>query len=166
MHGSINVAFQRQDHLISQTRNRHGYTSSEYEDYQSSVISECDSGDPIYRDVKLKPVFSTPLMNRTITENTSVKLTCNIIGNHVSVKWLKNSQPLRMTPRHKSHCENGLATLEIFSVNSDDAAEYTCVARNVHGEVSSSSHLKVIDGYEKSPMPPIFTRAMKGKCYI
>lgn len=116
----------------------------------------------LHRDAKRKPIFSTELMDRTVTENSSIKLTCNILGIDIKIQWLKNGQPVNLTSRYRQEFTKGLATLEIFTVLPEDNGEYTCVARNNYGEQSSSSNLKVIPGYEKSPMPPIFTRSMKG----
>lgn len=121
------------------------------------------SDETLHRDAKKKPVFSTELMDRTAAENSTIKLTCNIIGIDTSVKWFKNSLAMEMSSRYVTRFDDGLATLEIFSARPDDTAEYTCFARNQFGEVSSSAYLKVYQGYELSSKAPIFTRPMKGK---
>lgn len=121
-----------------------------------------------YRNVKRRPVFSTELMDRVVTENTTIKLTCNVIGVDVHVQWLRNTMPLEVTPRHRIDWhDDGLSILEIFSVNQSDSGEYTCVAQNVYGEVCTSAHLKVYSGYDNcSPMQPQFTRAMRGMYFL
>lgn len=107
-------------------------------------------------------------MDRLITKNTTIKLTCNVIGFDVKVNWLRNTMPLELSPRHRVEFrEDGLSTLEIFSVNQYDTAEYTCVATNLYGEVCTSAYLKVYAGYDNcSPMKPQFTRGIRGMLYI
>lgn len=124
------------------------------------------SDEPLHRDAKKKPIFSTELMDRTAAENSTIKLTCNIIGIDTTVRWFRNSLPMDVSSRYVTRFEDGLATLEIFSARPDDTAEYTCVARNQFGELSSSAYLKVYQGYELSSKAPIFTRPMKGRCYV
>lgn len=124
------------------------------------------SDETLHRDAKRKPIFSTELMDRTAAENTTIKLTCNIIGIDTTVRWFRNSLPMEMSTRYMTRFEDGLATLEIFSARPDDTAEYTCVARNPFGELSTSAYLKVYQGYELSSQAPIFTRPMKGRCFV
>lgn len=122
------------------------------------------SDETMHRDAKKKPIFSTELMDRTAAEHSTIKLTCNIIGIDTTVRWFRNSLPMDMSTRYVTRFEDELATLEIFSARPDDTAEYTCVARNQFGELSSSAYLKVYQGYELSSQAPIFTRPMKGRC--
>lgn len=127
---------------------------------------ECDYVSPLtssHNDFTQKPMFSTKLMERSATENSSITLTCNVLGADSHVKWLKNRRELMQSPRHRNTYRDGLAMLEIFSARTDDTAEYTCVARNRFGENSCSSLLKVFPDYERKPMLPIFTRPIKGK---
>lgn len=121
------------------------------------------SDETLHRDAKRRPVFSTELMDRTAAENSTIKLTCNIIGIDTTVRWFRNSLPMDPSARYQTRFEDGLATLEFFSARPDDSAEYTCVARNQFGELSSSAYLKVYQGYELSSKAPIFTRPMKGR---
>lgn len=126
------------------------------EDYSLSDLSESSSShriprryveDGIYKDSKKRPVFSTHLMDRTAAENSAIKLTCNIMGIDNEIEWLRNGSPMQSSPRYRVQFRDGLATLEFFAVMADDSAEYTCVARNEHGESSTSSNLKVYQGY-------------------
>jgi hypothetical protein len=61
---------------------------------------------------------------------------------------------------------DGLAILEIYDVNDEDAGKYSCVASNKFGESVTSAKLKVYSGFKPSvSMPPIVTRQMKGKVH-
>lgn len=139
-----------------------------------SVSTACDksysrksdaftSEEPLYRDAKRKPIFTTTLMDRTAAENSSIKLICQIIGVDTHINWYRNSILLDANPRYIFRHKDGLATLEIFSVRPEDSGEYTCEAKNCYGDTMCSSFLKVFAGYEARPMPPIFTRSMKGR---
>lgn len=115
-----------------------------------------------HRDPKRKPVFTMQLTDRTAAENSSIKLTCQVLGVDTRTEWLRNGKRLDGNPRYSSRYCVGLATLEVFCAKPDDSGEYTCTAINEYGESSCSSFLKVFAGYEHRPMTPIFTRSMKG----
>lgn len=139
------------------------YRSSAARDYTPSPFTASS-----HSDFTRKPIFSTKLTERTATENSSIKLMCNVLGVDSHVRWLKNRRELAQSPRHRHIYRDGLATLEIFSAKVDDSAEYTCIARNRFGENASSSRLKVFSDTAagKRPQPPIFTRTIRGKVFI
>lgn len=116
-----------------------------------------------HRDPKRKPVFTMNLTDRTAAENSSIKLTCQVIGVDTRTEWFRNGKRLEGNPRYASRYRDGLATLEVFCAKPDDSGEYTCTALNEFGETTCSSFLKVFAGHENRPMQPIFTRPMKGK---
>lgn len=118
--------------------------------------------ETLYRDSKRRPIFSTLLMDRTAAENSSIKLTCQIMGVDMHTEWYRYGSRLDINPRYATRLVDGLATLEIFSCRPSDSGEYTCTVRNCFGESSCSAHFKVFADHEKRPMPPIFTRSMKG----
>ena len=116
------------------------------------------------RDVRKKPTFATRLTDRTAAQGSRIKLTCSIVGTpDPSVEWLKDGLPLVREQRYKTRLEDGLACLEVANASPGDSAEYTCVARNLHGEATTSATLKVFAGFEPAPSPPTFTRSIKGK---
>lgn len=116
-----------------------------------------------HRDTKKKPHFTTPLMDRTAAEGSTIKLIASVISDVDSeISWSKNHIPLGSSSRHRTTFKDGLATLEIFGATPDDSAEYSCLVRNRYGQSESSSKLKVYEGFESTPMPPTFTRSIKG----
>lgn len=117
------------------------------------------------RDTKRQPVFSTRLTDRTAAENTSIKLTCQIIGVDVCVEWYHNQVRLNGNPRFACRLRDGLATLEVFSARPSDTGRYMCKALNAFGEDVCAGHLRVFAGHERRAMPPIFTRAVKGTLF-
>lgn len=123
------------------------------------------SSDNYKSQSSLRPKFTTQLMDRCVAENSSVKLTCNIFNDlETKVSWLKNgSEIAESSNKYRTLlCEGGLATLEIFNVRLTDEAEYGCIAKNEYGQTSTFARIKVYKGYEASPLPPIFTRCIKG----
>lgn len=79
------------------------------------------------------------------------------------MEWLKDGLPVLGEHRYRTRLDDGLASLEVLNASPGDSAEFTCVARNLHGEASSTATLKVFAGFEPAPSPPTFTRAIKGK---
>lgn len=57
---------------------------------------------------------------------------------------------------------NGLASLEINKVTLGDAGKYTCIARNCHGEASTTSAIKIFSSLESAPEAPVFTHQITG----
>lgn len=127
--------------------------------------SECGStmSTLLLRDAKRQPVFSTRFTDRTAAENTSIKLTCQIIGSDMQVEWLRNGvERCDDNPRYACRVRDGLATLEIFSARPDDTGKWSCRAVNQFGEDECTGYLRVFAGHERRPMPAMFTRPVKG----
>jgi Immunoglobulin I-set domain len=112
-----------------------------------------------------RPVFATPISDRTITENSaSVKFTCSVLSSECEISWEKNGFPIRTTSKYAQTFADGLAILEIFDVNDEDAGKYNCIASNKFGESITSAKLKVYSGFKPTvSMPPIVTRQVKGR---
>lgn len=112
-----------------------------------------------------RPVFATPLSDRTITENSSsVKFTCSLLSTECDISWEKNGIPLRPSSKYSQTFSDGLAILEIYDVSDADAGKYSCIASNKYGENVTSAKLKVYSGFKPSvSMPPTVMRQMKGR---
>lgn len=141
------------------------YLKIDYNDFKAQLDqngSEKLYDEVSYRNLKKKPVFSTPLRDRSVADNSSIKLTCNVLGDEFDIQWMKNDQPISKSTRYRTILENGLASFEIFSTCPEDSGEYSCIARNAFGETVSRSILKVYKGFEALPKTPQFTRVIKG----
>lgn len=119
-----------------------------------------DSVTPLER-----PIFATSISDRTVTENSSsVKFTCSLLSTECDISWDKNGIPIRPSSKYTQTFADGLAILEIFDVNDEDAGKYTCRANNKFGESVTSARLKVYSGFKPSvSMPPTVMRQMKGR---
>jgi hypothetical protein len=114
-----------------------------------------------------KPVFSTPLSDRTSTEDTSVKLMCTLMsGSDSEIEWFKNNKPITNGSKYHISLVEGLAILEIVSTTASDTGEYTCIAKNRNGETTTSAKLKIYGDYHPVPVPPVFTRQVKGRRFM
>ncbi|XP_014296942.2 titin isoform X1 [Microplitis demolitor] len=115
------------------------------------------------RDRGKKPSFCTKLTDRTAAESSRIKLTCAVLGEpEPTVYWLKDGKLLPPSSnRHGTTIENGMVSLELYTVRPSDSGEYTCVARNLHGQACTEAKLKVYAGYEPTPTTPTFTRSIK-----
>lgn len=112
-----------------------------------------------------RPIFATPISDRTITENSSsVKFTCSLLSSECDISWEKNGIPIRPSSKFSQTFADGLAILEIYGVSDEDAGKYACVASNKFGESATTARLKVYSGFKPSvSMPPTVMRQMKGR---
>ena len=118
------------------------------------------------RDAKRKPVFSTHLTDRTAVEGSRVKLTCSILSpTDPIITWYKNGVLLDNKQKFRIKVVEGLITLEVLNAVPTDSGEYSCSVSNENGSITSSANLKVYPSFEASPIPPTFTRSIRGKCY-
>ncbi|XP_063987212.1 uncharacterized protein LOC135167689 isoform X2 [Diachasmimorpha longicaudata] len=110
-----------------------------------------------------KPTFCMKLIDRTAAAESRIKLTCTVLGDpDPFILWMQNSRELfQPSNRYCITNDNGVVSLEIYSVKLQDSGEYTCIAKNVHGEAHTEAKLKVYAGYESTQLMPIFTRSMK-----
>ena len=56
----------------------------------------------------------------------------------------------------------GIASLEIRDLVRGDTGEYTCMARNVHGQSSTSADLRVRGDFEPKACAPSFISRIQG----
>lgn len=118
------------------------------------------------RDAKKKPKFSTKLHDLEVAKGSRIKLTCSVIGSpEPETEWFRNGFPLANNPDKyvTSQHSLGIASLEIRNVVREDSGEYLCVARNFHGQSSTSADLRVRGDFEPRPKPPSFMSAIQGK---
>ncbi|XP_025602051.2 titin homolog isoform X2 [Athalia rosae] len=120
-------------------------------------ITECGP-----RDFRNKPSFCTKLTDRTAAEGSRIKLTCAVLGSpEPKIIWSKDGRILADSNRYRTKLENGMASLEFYAALPEDSGDYSCMARNTHGQSVTEAKLKVYAGFETSPVPPTFTRSMR-----
>lgn len=115
------------------------------------------------RQMMRPPLVISHLKSRAVPKNSIVKLTCNVTGPGILVRWLKNGNPIEINPsKYKFFNSEGLLSLEILNTRTKDAAEYTCFIKNKNGETSTVASVQVYDsvGTER-PVPPTFV-SIKG----
>lgn len=115
------------------------------------------------RQMMRPPLVISHLKSRAVPKNSVAKLTCNVTGPGIMVRWLKNGNPIEINPsKYKFFNSEGLLSLEILNTRTKDAAEYTCFIKNKNGETSTVANVQVYDsiGTER-PIPPTFV-SIKG----
>ncbi|TKS70024.1 Myomesin-2 165 kDa connectin-associated protein 165 kDa titin-associated protein M-protein [Collichthys lucidus] len=87
------------------------------------------------------PQFLARLRSHTVFENTSVRLFCTVDGFPMPVvKWYKDDVILDVSSgKYLVVATGGAHSLEIPRCSTDDTAQYTVVASNNHGQVSSQA---------------------------
>lgn len=110
------------------------------------------------RQMMRPPLVISHLKSRAVASNTVAKLTCNVTGPGILVRWLKNGNPIEINPnKYKFFNSEGLLSLEILNVEKSDGAEYTCLVKNKNGETSTIANLTVYESLDtERPVPPTF----------
>lgn len=110
------------------------------------------------RQMMRPPLVISHLKSRAVATTTTAKLTCNVTGPSIMVRWLKNGAPIEINPsKFKFFNSEGLLSLEILNIDKKDAAEYTCFVTNKNGETSTIANLTVYDNLDiDRPIPPTF----------
>ncbi|XP_061736261.1 M-protein, striated muscle [Nerophis ophidion] len=91
------------------------------------------------------PIFLVRLRSHTVFENTPINLFCTVEGYPLPiVKWYKDDVILDMSSgKYMVQANGGVHSLEIQRCTTDDTAQYTVVAGNMHGQASSQASVIV-----------------------
>lgn len=116
------------------------------------------------RQMMRPPLVISHLKSRAVATGTNAKLTCNVTGPGITVRWMKKGRPIDLKPeKYKFFNSDGLLSLEILNVKKRDEAEYSCIITNKNGETSTLCALQVYDSTGSDrPSPPTFI-TIKGK---
>ena len=81
-------------------------------------------------------------------EGSPVKLECTVEGSpQPNVTWFREGVKVEASLDFQVEFKNGVATLTIPEVFTDDAGKFTCTADNAAGSKSISCHLRVKGQY-------------------
>lgn len=110
------------------------------------------------RQMMRPPLVISHLKSRAVAKHTIAKLTCNVTGPGILVRWLKNGAPIEINPKKYNFFNSeGLLSLEILNVEKSDNAEYTCFVKNKNGETSTVANVTVYENVDtERPIPPTF----------
>lgn len=90
------------------------------------------------------PKFLVRLRSHMVFENTPVKIFCTVEGFPMPVvKWYKDGMILDLSGRYLVEAKGGIHSLEIPRCSTDDTAQYTAMAVNLHGQASSQASIIV-----------------------
>lgn len=107
------------------------------------------------------------LVNHVVKTGTSTKLSCCASEGDPRIKvfWHKNGEPIETSSRVvASQTEDGFASLEIKSVETEDAGRYKCTIRIKKGEVTSECDVKVYgDDTTADDVPPTLLTPIIGE---
>lgn len=157
------------------------YSSSEameerYEHRKQARIQEVVKTKMVEKYVREGPMirgpqFLTRLRSHTVFENTPVKLVCSVDGFPMPiVKWYKDDVLLDISSgRYLVETKGGIHSMEIPRCSTDDTAQYTVVAGNIHGQASSQAAILVKRFKQEEESSPYgwlpFTPAMLPKIH-
>lgn len=133
---------------------------AETEDESESEMTEKDRDLEWQRQRQMMrpPLVISHLKSRAVAKGTTAKMTCNVTGPGIIVRWLKNGKPIDLKPeKYKFFNSEGLLSLEVLNCNSRDQAEYTCTVKNKNGETETAAKLTVYASTDtERPVPPTF----------
>ncbi|XP_023680688.1 M-protein, striated muscle [Paramormyrops kingsleyae] len=111
----------------------------------------------IYEETVKEPEFLVNVRAHTVWEKTPLKLLCTVLGHPAPiVKWFKNGvliDRLNNPDKYKLESKYGVHSLTIARSDIGDTGEYTAVATNVHGSVSSKATVTVKRPGEEEELP-------------
>jgi hypothetical protein len=103
------------------------------------------------------PLVISHLKARAAPLGSSAKLTCTVSGPELTVKWLKDGNPIEKSfEKYRFQVTETLLSLEILLLQYSDNGEYTCNIKNKNGETETSARVKVYEPLEVKPIPPTF----------
>lgn len=128
-----------------------------------AVVKRTRERRPLGMIAQSKPLFSTLLHDRTVTEGSSIRLSCNVVcDGDTRIEWLKNHRPLPNDGRYLTMFSNGIASLDIGVTSVDDSGNYTCRAINDYGETFTHAQLRIYKHYEDAVQPSAFVQSIRG----
>lgn len=93
----------------------------------------------------MRPVFKEVFKNQSAELHGTLTLECVVEGKPSTVRWLKNSQPITSDHRCRIETsENGVCTLVIKNITTNDSGIYTCEVVNKFGVTSYNGNITVI----------------------
>lgn len=115
------------------------------------------------RQMMRPPLVISHLKSRAVPIGSIAKLTCNVSGPGLVVRWFKNGNPIELKPeKYQFFNSEGLLSLEIKDVKKRDAGDYSCFVKNKNGETETVANITVYDNDIERPTPPTFV-TIKGK---
>lgn len=101
----------------------------------------------------MRPAFKEVFKNQSADLNSTVTLVCVVEGKLSTVKWLKDGQQITDDKRCRIETtENGVCTLVITKLTTNDSGIYTCEVVNKFGVTSYNGNITVV---QKSVHPPL-----------
>uniref|UniRef100_A0A182TG18 Ig-like domain-containing protein n=1 Tax=Anopheles melas TaxID=34690 RepID=A0A182TG18_9DIPT len=90
------------------------------------------------------PKFVSQIQSATIDEGETIRFECRVEPKEdpkLRVEWFRNGKPLPSGHRYRTIYDMGFVSLDILSVYTEDAGDYTCRAYNEHGEDVTKAHI-------------------------
>ena len=81
----------------------------------------------------------------------NVTFICNVTSNpNSTINWKKGSTDVTKCSKCEVTTERNYGVLSIYNLTRDDTANYTCLAKNTHGNDSDTKELIVLCKYENA----------------
>lgn len=131
-------------------------------EFRKSKPKPISRSQRILNEVKTRLVMSAPLTNRVAAVGSKVKMSCYVEGHEPHFTWFKNGQPVSYSMTVRNSSRDNLGILEFFDVQLKDTGEYSCIAKNIAGELTTKATLLVYEDVVHAEVAPTFTRGIRG----
>ncbi|XP_058494918.1 obscurin isoform X3 [Solea solea] len=100
----------------------------------------------------MRPVFTEVFKNQSTDVHSTITLVCIVDGKPSKVRWLKNGT--QITNDHRCRVEtteNGVCTLVIKNLKTNDTGIYACEVMNTFGMTSYNGNITVVEPLQPVP---------------
>lgn len=109
------------------------------------------------REEARQPHVAVHLRDIALPEGKNAKLTCNVTGPGLVIKWLRDGHVIERSSKHRMLVTEGMVCLEILNPLPSDSGEYACRVSNDNGDAGTSCILTVYDVVKHNPSVPVFS---------
>lgn len=97
-----------------------------------------------WTDQNIPPSFTKKLTKMDKVLGSSIHMECKVSGSlPISAQWFKDGKEISTSAKYRLVCHENTVALEVYNLELEDTANYTCKVSNVAGDDACSGILTV-----------------------